>query len=204
MQQSVEQARQRLVMHTEGVKLNAANQVLTRGCERLGYQSEVAAQEGWEPESPDNGGWCTLGWKHGARQGMHGSALVDAARTGNLVFLDGCRAHEILRDSLGRACAVRATVRSGPNSRQVIVRGRCVVVAGGSLQTPQLLRRSGLKNKHIGRHLHLHPAMLIWGRFKEDIRHFEGAPMTTVSRVLWRTRMAVATAPRPGSPTSTP
>merc|ERR1719277_2089832 len=50
--------------------------------------------------------------------------------------------------------------------------------------TPLLLRRSGLRNPHIGRHLHLHPAMTIWGRFDEPVRFFEGAPMTTVSRVV--------------------
>jgi len=84
MTEAVERVRERLAMHTEGVELNAANQVLMRGCERLGYQAEVAAQQGWQPQSPDNGGWCSLSWKHGARQGMHGSALADAAQTGRL------------------------------------------------------------------------------------------------------------------------
>jgi len=44
--------------------------------------------------------------------------------------------------------------------------------------------RSGLKNPHIGKHLHLHPAMTIYGRFPEPINFFKGAPMTTVSRVV--------------------
>merc|ERR1719343_599473 len=112
MSESVEQARERLAMHTEGVELNAANQVLTRGCERLGYHAEVAAQQGWEPKSPDDGGWCSAGWKHGARQGMHGSALADAARTGRFMLLDGCTAHEVVRDMRGKACGVRASMRS--------------------------------------------------------------------------------------------
>jgi len=184
MAEAVERVRHRLSIHSEGVELNAANQVLMRGCERLGYASEIAAQQGWQPQSPDDGGWCSLGWKQGRRQGMHGSALADAAQTGRLLLLDGCSADEILRDRTGSACGVRATMRDGTDSRTVIVRGRGVVVAGGALLTPLLLRRSGLKNPHIGRHLRLHPAMTIWGRFDEPIRFFEGAPMTTVSRVV--------------------
>merc|ERR1719343_1617355 len=121
---AVEQARQRLSMHTEGVKLNAANQVLMRGCERLGYPAEIAAQQGWQPQGPEDGGLCSAGWKHGHRQGMHGSALADAARTGNFILLDGCTAHEVLRDFQGQACGVRASMRSGATSRDVVVRGR--------------------------------------------------------------------------------
>jgi len=184
MTEAVERVRERLAMHTEGVKLNAANQVLSRGCERLGYQAEVAAQQGWEPQSPDNGGLCSLSWKHGARQGMHGSALRDAAQTGRLLLLDGCKAERVVRDASGAACGVQGTLLRGGSTCPVIVRGRSVVVAGGALQTPLLLRRSGLKNPHIGRHLHLHPAMTVWGRFEEQINFFEGAPMTTVSRVV--------------------
>jgi len=184
MAEAVERVRERLAMHTEGVELNAANRVLMRGCERLGYQAEVAAQQGWQPQSPDDGGWCSLSWKHGARQGMHGSALLDAARTGKLLVLDGCKAEKVVRDASGAACGVQGTLFQGGSARPVIVRGRSVVVAGGSLQTPLLLLRSGLRNQHIGRHLRLHPAMTIWGRFDEQINFFQGAPMTTVSRVV--------------------
>merc|ERR1712203_175137 len=51
-------------------------------------------------------------------------------------------------------------------------------------QTPLLLRRSGLRNPHIGKNLHLHPAMTIYGRFSEPVKFFEGAPMASVSRVV--------------------
>merc|ERR1719499_766085 len=184
MAESVERARERLSMSKEGVELNAANRVLMRGCERLGYQAEVAAQQGRAPSRPDQGGWCSAGWKEGSRQGMHGSALADAARTGNLLLLDGCCAQEVLRDDAGRACAVRATLRRGGGSHEVLVRGRGIVVAGGALQTPLLLKRSGLTNPNIGKHLHLHPAMTIYGRFQDPVSFVKGAPMTTVSRVV--------------------
>ena len=47
------------------------------------------------------------------------------------------------------------------------VRAEAVVVAAGSLNTPQLLLRSGLNNDAIGKHLGLHPVRLVYGLFDE-------------------------------------
>ena len=47
------------------------------------------------------------------------------------------------------------------------MRAKVVVVAGGALNTPQLLIRSGLNGGSIGRHLGLHPARLVYGLFDE-------------------------------------
>mmetsp|Transcript_95369 Transcript_95369/g.199524 ORF Transcript_95369/g.199524 Transcript_95369/m.199524 type:complete len:863 (-) Transcript_95369:103-2691(-) len=184
MKRYVDASRERLAMHKDVRSLNGSNDVLRRGCEKMGYQWEIAAQQGHEPKRPDNGGWASLGWKYGKGQGMHGSALLDAAKTGNLILLDGCRAEKVYRDAVGRACAVKASLNRGGSKKELLVRGRTVVAAGGTLQTPLLLRRSGLRNSHIGKHLHLHPAMMVWGRFDHEVNFFEGAPMTTVSRVV--------------------
>ncbi|HLG10067.1 MAG TPA: GMC family oxidoreductase [Gaiellaceae bacterium] len=48
-----------------------------------------------------------------------------------------------------------------------VVRAKVVVVAAGSLNTPQLLIRSGLNRPSIGRHLGLHPVRLVYGLFDE-------------------------------------
>jgi len=42
-----------------------------------------------------------------------------------------------------------------------------VVVAGGALNTPQLLARSGVENPAVGRHLGVHPVRLVYGLFDE-------------------------------------
>jgi choline dehydrogenase-like flavoprotein len=60
------------------------------------------------------------------------------------------------------------------NGAQLDVRARVVVVAAGALYTPVLLRRSGLANRNIGRHLHLHPTTGVSGVFDEEIRPWEG------------------------------
>ena len=47
------------------------------------------------------------------------------------------------------------------------MRAEAVVVAAGSLNTPQLLMRSGLEQRAIGKHLGLHPVRLVYGLFDE-------------------------------------
>ncbi|HKP18617.1 MAG TPA: GMC family oxidoreductase [Gaiellaceae bacterium] len=47
------------------------------------------------------------------------------------------------------------------------VHAGAVVVAAGALNTPQLLRRSGVDNQAVGRHLGLHPVRLVYGLFDE-------------------------------------
>jgi choline dehydrogenase-like flavoprotein len=67
--------------------------------------------------------------------------------------------------------------------RPVTIQASQVIVAAGSLQSPGVLLRSGLKNKHIGKHLRLHPCSITFGFFDRDIRTFEGSIMTAVSNV---------------------
>jgi len=47
------------------------------------------------------------------------------------------------------------------------VHAAAVVVAGGALNTPQILRRSGLDAPAIGKYLGLHPVRLVYGLFDE-------------------------------------
>jgi long-chain-alcohol oxidase len=62
----------------------------------------------------------------------------------------------------------------GAGGQKVTARARAVVVAGGALQSPALLRRSGLTNRNIGRHLRLHPTTGVAGIFAEEVRPWEG------------------------------
>jgi choline dehydrogenase-like flavoprotein len=71
----------------------------------------------------------------------------------------------------GVAQGVEGRTRAG---HRVNVRCNAVVVACGSIHTPALLLRSGLRNPHIGQHLHLHPVSNVCGVFNEEIRPWEG------------------------------
>jgi choline dehydrogenase-like flavoprotein len=57
--------------------------------------------------------------------------------------------------------------------------GDAVVVACGSLSTPQLLMRSGVENPNVGRHLGLHPAQFVFGLFDEPQDAHMVAPISS-------------------------
>ena len=51
---------------------------------------------------------------------------------------------------------------------------RAVIVAGGALGTPELLQRSGLGGRQVGRNLHIHPACWVGARYEEEVRGWDG------------------------------
>ena len=61
------------------------------------------------------------------------------------------------------------------------VRARAVVAAAGALHTPALMPRSGVDDASVGKNLMLHPVLVIWGMFDEEIRPWEGMLGATYS-----------------------
>jgi long-chain-alcohol oxidase len=115
--------------------------------------------------------------------------LVDVAQAG-AVILTRCHAQRILHNESAhgksrKAIRVVAKTIVGNGDRHLFIKARATVVAYEALQTPLLLRRSGLKNPHIGRNLHLHPAQILWGYFPHGTTPegscYEAAPMTAFS-----------------------
>src|SRR4029453_16628252 len=92
-----------------------------------------------------------------------------AHRDGARILVE-TRAERVLTEG-GAAAGVEAVTTAG---ERVTVRARAAAVACGALHTPLLLRRSGLGNEHVGRHLHLHPATGVTGLFADEIRPWEG------------------------------
>jgi choline dehydrogenase-like flavoprotein len=62
-----------------------------------------------------------------------------------------------------------------------MVRARAVIAACGAIQTPALLKRSGLTNDNVGRHLKLHPAAAVLGVFDEELKPWEGVMQAVYS-----------------------
>ena len=118
--------------------------------------------------------------------------MPDAARAGAR-FVEGLQVEKVLfDDSKGKKVAIGIkgiwTSRDGTGgvsgkdktTREVVIRAKRVVVSAGSLQSPLLLLRSGLKNSQIGRNLHLHPVSLIGATLDEETRPWEGGILTSV------------------------
>jgi len=64
---------------------------------------------------------------------------------------------------------------------KVVVRSPVVVAAAGSIETPALLLRSGVRHPALGRNLYLHPTSAVAGVYPDTIRTWEGPPQTVMS-----------------------
>jgi choline dehydrogenase-like flavoprotein len=166
----------RLGVNTDHDTASSRDVIMERGLRALGWHVDRMPRNVRGCDTGVECGRCGLGCRIGAKQSTTKTWLADAE-------LAGAR--------LVTGVDVRTVERSGPiatgvtgraaGGATVRVHSRAVVVAGGSLQTPALLRRSGLTNPNIGRHLRLHPATAVWGRFAEEVRPWEGGMQTRYS-----------------------
>lgn len=166
----------RLGVNLEHNDISARDRVMERGLTRLGWHVDRMPRNVRGCDTGVECGRCGLGCRIGAKQSVAKTWLVDAERAGARL-VTGVDVRTVTRAG-HVATGVEGRTAQG---HRVVVRARAVVAAGGSLQTPALLRRSGLDNPNIGRHLRLHPATAVWGRFPEEVRPWEGGMQTRYS-----------------------
>jgi choline dehydrogenase-like flavoprotein len=86
-----------------------------------------------------------------------------------------------------RGVLAEAVTRNGKRTGyNVAIRAPRVVLAAGTFHTPQLLKRNKIAfgNRHVGKHLTLHPATKMFAEFDEEIRGWEGTPQAYYSEEL--------------------
>jgi choline dehydrogenase-like flavoprotein len=138
--------------------------VMSRGCDALGWSHAPIRRNA---PGCDGSGFCDFGCRTDAKRGTNLSYLPPALERGSLVFSE-LRAERILLDGK-RAVGVSGVTRSGRTMR---VRGRAVVLAGGSIPTPLLLLDQGIANGsgEVGRNLTIQPSSGFSALFDEEIR----------------------------------
>jgi choline dehydrogenase-like flavoprotein len=107
-------------------------------------------------------GSCLQGCPTNAGKSTLNTYIHDAWARGLLELRANATVDRVLIEG-SQATGVEYTDAGGTH----MVRAGAVVVAGGALNTPQLLVRSGLENAAVGRHLGLHPVRLVYGFFDE-------------------------------------
>ena len=159
----------RLGVNLDHNKPSSRDEIMRRGLESLDWQVDAMPRNVIGCTQDVDCGYCGFGCRVGAKQSTVRTWLADAHAAGAR-FVVGTRAERVTHAN-GIATGIEARTRNG---HRVSVRSRAVVAAAGSLHSPALLLRSGLRNRHIGRHLRLHPVTGLLGVFDDEVRPWEG------------------------------
>lgn len=147
---------------------NRNNAVIVDGATALGWPHRAI------PRNADacgvGGGYCGFGCTYGCKRSTPQTYLADAIAAGAQLFPD--TPADRVRIKNGRVVGVDAGALS--------IDAPLVILAAGALRTPGLLSASGVRSKHLGRHLHLHPTTALVAEFTEPIEAWNGAMQTAL------------------------
>jgi choline dehydrogenase-like flavoprotein len=131
---------------------------------------------------------CALGCPTGGKQSMTATAIPRALGRG-LRLVAQCRVRRLVLGK-GRVVAARAVARGHDGrAHRVTLRPRQVFLSGGAVQSPALLRRSGLTHK-VGESLRLHPTIRVVARFDREIdAHDTRLPLYAITEFMPEARI---------------
>ena len=168
--------------------LNAAAQLMQRGCEALGIRTSPAANAalsapyfqpgaGWRAACT-NRGFCQAGCTTGAKASMDVTFIPLAMQHGAEVRSQ-CFVTKFERDADDRITAV-IYIQAGEEKRQPC---RTVFLCAGAIETPRLLLLNDIANSsgQVGRNFMAHPGVQVWGQFPEEVRPYKGIPGGLIS-----------------------
>jgi long-chain-alcohol oxidase len=159
----------RLGVNQEHNEPSSRERKLQEGCVTLGWHVDAMPRGVRRCAQGKECGYCGLGCRVGAKQSVVKTWLADANAAGTRL---------VVRTKVDRVIveggAARGIVGHTVEGHALTVRAGAVVAACGAIHTPALLKRSGLQNPHIGKHLTLHPATAVWGVFDEELKPWEG------------------------------
>ncbi len=150
--------------------------VFRKGIERLGWEYvEVPRCQ----KDPGKSAFAS-----GAKQSMQRTYIPQALQAGARLVSD-CKVQRIVHAD-GRASGVVAMVRGDGRTATRLIRAETIFVCCGAIQTPVLLRRSGIR-KHVGDNLCIHPMIKAAALFDDDVEaHDSPLPMYQVKE-FWPT-----------------
>lgn len=173
--------------------LNAAAQLMERGCKPLNIRTSPAAnaalslayyQEhiGWR-QACTNRGFCQAGCSTGAKASMDVTLIPVAIHFGAEVRPNSF-VTELLKDNFGKIEAV-VYKRNGQLEKQLC---KNVFLCAGAIETPRLLLINGLANSsgQVGKNFMAHTSLQVWGEFDQKIDPWKGIPGGLISEDMHR------------------
>lgn len=177
------QAEQRLNIGPWLTPANRNNEVLRAGASRLGI---TAAGIQRNVKGCWNLGSCGMGCPTNAKQSMLVTTIPTALDRGATLLVE-TRAEAFVVGH-GQVQALVCTPLTGngspkPGATATRIVARHFVVAGGAINSPALLMRSGVPDPHrlLGKRTFLHPVVISAATFDERVEAWSGAPQTLYS-----------------------
>jgi len=165
---SLAAAARRIGVNTDHAAPSGRDRVLIRGLERLGWHHGLLPRNVRGCTQDDACGYCGYGCRAAAKQSTLVTYLPDAVSRGARIVVD-C---DVRRVTITNAQATGVEARVGAHA--LSVRAGAVVVACGSIHSPALLLRSGVRLPALGKFLALHPATAVFGEMDEAVRPWTG------------------------------
>lgn len=170
---------QRLSIVDWPVPPNQNNELLRRGAQRLGFAVAAIRRN---VKGCRNLGYCGMGCPTNAKQSMLVTTIPSALDAGAMLITHARAERCVIKgervDHL--VCTALDAGLLAPSGRQVTLRARHFVVAGGAINSPALLQRSNAPDPHglLGKRTFLHPSVLCASLFEQRVDAYAGAPQT--------------------------
>ena len=158
----------RLHVNSENSMPSLRDERFREGLAKLGWDSQVMQRNAVGCRE-DICGQCHYGCPIGAKQSTMVTWLQDACDAGARIVVNA-PVEKVLIEG-GEASGVEATTADG---HRLTVRARAVAAAAGAINTPALLIRSGLDNPNVGKNLMIHPVLLVWAMFEQEVLPWTG------------------------------
>ncbi|MCZ6560945.1 MAG: GMC family oxidoreductase [Gammaproteobacteria bacterium] len=161
---------------------NANNEVLKTGCEKLGLEWAVIPRN---VKGCADLGYCGMGCPLGAKQSMLVTTIPSALEYGASLYAR-TRAWKLeIRHGNVEALIAQALDEQSinPTGVNIRIRAKHYLLAGGAIQSPALLMRSGAPDPYrvLGKRSFLHPVNTSLARMPMAVDAFFGAPQSIYS-----------------------
>jgi len=173
---------QRLAIAPWAVAPNENNDILRRGCEKLGWSSGAIPRN---VKGCWNLGYCGMGCPTNAKQSMLVTTIPSALDAGATLVHRARAMRLVLADDRATACEARGVSAAGaePARARLLLRARHFVLAAGAIGTPGLLLRSRAPDPSLtlGRRTFLHPTVVSAAIMPDKVEGWRGAPQSVFS-----------------------
>ncbi|MFO0727759.1 MAG: GMC family oxidoreductase [Myxococcota bacterium] len=150
--------------------LGESNRLFGEAAGRIGIRAERMRRY---EQGCEGLGLCLTGCPHGKKMSMNVTHVPSMLHAGGRIYTSAKVQKVLARD--GRAYAVLATVGGRQKRSLEVVARRGILLAASAVQTPGIMRRTGLKASAIGRHFMTHPGVSMAACFDRKVGMEHGA-----------------------------